>query len=82
MRAKLPHTSGYVDRDGLKLHYDVYGQGEHTIFFVPTWTFVHSRIWKAQVPYFSEYFRCITMDPRGNGKSDTPDSAAQFQLRD
>ena len=82
MRAKLPHTSGYVDRDGVKLHYEIYGQGEHTIFFVPTWTFVHSRIWKAQVPYFSEQFRCIAMDPRGNGKSDTPDSAAQFQLRD
>lgn len=82
MRAKLPHTSGYVDRDGVNLHYEIYGQGEHTIFFVPTWTFVHSRIWKAQVPYFSEHFRCITMDPRGNGKSDTPESAAQFQLRD
>ncbi|MGB3315272.1 MAG: alpha/beta fold hydrolase [Albidovulum sp.] len=82
MRAKLPHTSGYVDRDGVKLYFEVYGKGDHTIFFVPTWSLVHSRIWKAQVPYFSEHFRCITLDPRGNGKSDTPDRASQFQLKD
>lgn len=82
MRAKLPHTEGSIDREGVKLHYEVYGDGPHTIFFTPTWTFVHSRIWKAQVPYFSEHFRCITMDPRGNGKSDTPVEAAQYRLRD
>ncbi len=82
MRAKLPHTTGYVDRDGVKLHYEIYGMGDHTIFFVPTWTLVHSRIWKAQVPYFSEYFRCITLDPRGNGKSDTPENPFSYQMKD
>jgi hypothetical protein len=27
------------------------------------------RIYKAQLPYFSERFRCITFDGRGDGKS-------------
>lgn len=72
MRAALPHTEGFVDREGIKLHYEIYGQGEHTILFIPTWSFTHSRGYKAQIPYFADHFRCITWDPRGNGKSDRP----------
>lgn len=78
MRAKLPHTTGYVDRDGVKLHYEIFGQGEHTIIFVPTWALIHSRTYKAQVPYFAERFRVITMDPRGNGKSDRPETLEAY----
>ncbi len=82
MRAKFPHTEGKLDRDGIKLHYEIYGYGEHTILFVPTWTFVHSRCFKAQIPYFSEHFRCITWDPRGNGKSDRPTNPQAHRLVD
>lgn len=81
MRAKLPTTEGTVDRDGIKIHYETYGAGDHTILFVPTWSFVHSRAYKAQIPYFSEQFRCIAYDPRGNGKSDRPRDPAAHQLK-
>src|SRR5262249_29148888 len=80
MRAKLPVEEGIVERDGVKLHYEVYGQGAETIVFVPPWSIVHSRIYKAQLPYFSERFRCITYDGRGNGKSDRPDDVAAYSL--
>ncbi|WP_108861486.1 alpha/beta fold hydrolase [Ruegeria sp. Alg231-54] len=80
MRAKLLHTEGNIDRDGVKLHYEVYGQGEHTIVFVPTWAIIHSRVWKAQIPYFSEHFRVIAFDPRGNGKSDRPLDPEDYAL--
>jgi len=50
MRAKLPNLEGSVERNGLKLHYEVYGEGPDTILFVPTWLLVHSRIYKAQIP--------------------------------
>ncbi len=73
MRAMLPHTQGAVDRDGLNLHYEVYGSGAQTIVFAPTWALVHSRVWKAQIPYFAEHFRVVAYDPRGNGKSGRPD---------
>ena len=33
---------------------------------------MHSRVWKAQIPYFARHFRVICFDPRGNGRSDRP----------
>ena len=80
MRAALPHTEGTVDRDGVNLHYEIYGKGEHTIVFVPTWAIIHSRCYKAQVPYFAEHFRVITYDPRGNGKSDRPEDVEAYSV--
>ena len=72
MRAKLPAEDGFVERDGVRIHYEIYGDGAQTMVFIPPWAIVHSRIYKAQLPYFSERFRCITWDGRGNGKSDRP----------
>ncbi|MBK0328495.1 alpha/beta fold hydrolase [Rhodobacteraceae bacterium F11138] len=80
MRAMLPHTEGRVDRNGIGLHYEIYGEGPHTIVFVPTWAIIHSRCWKAQVPYFAERFRVVTYDPRGNGKSDRPDAVEDYAV--
>jgi pimeloyl-ACP methyl ester carboxylesterase/spore coat polysaccharide biosynthesis predicted glycosyltransferase SpsG len=80
MRAKLPHTEGFVDRGGVKIHYEIYGEGEHTILFVPAWAIVHSRMYKAQIPYFSDRFRVICYDPRGNGRSDRPAADAAYSL--
>jgi len=78
MRAKLPNEEGFVERDGVKLFYEVYGDGPETMVFIPPWCIVHSRIYKAQLPYFSERFRCITYDCRGNGKSDRPADPAAY----
>ena len=78
MRAKLPHTEGKISRDGVDLHYEIYGHGAHTILFVPTWAIIHSRCWKAQIPYFSDHFRVIAFDPRGNGKSDRPSNREDY----
>jgi pimeloyl-ACP methyl ester carboxylesterase len=80
MRAKLPNKQGFVDREGVKLYYEVYGDGPETMVFVPPWSIVHSRIYKAQLPYFSERFRCVTYDGRGNGKSDRPVEVAAYSL--
>lgn len=80
MRAKLPNEEGFVERNGVKLYYEIYGVGTETMFFVPPWCIVHSRVYKAQLPYFSERFRCITFDGRGNGKSGRPTDAAVYSL--
>ncbi len=78
MRAKLPNTTLNLDRDGVSLHCEIFGDGPETILFLPTWMFIHSRGYKAQIPYFSDHFRCITWDPRGNGKSDRPTDPSLF----
>ena len=44
----------------MRVFWESYGQGEQTILFLPTWTLVHSRVWKAQIPYFARHFRVIT----------------------
>jgi pimeloyl-ACP methyl ester carboxylesterase/predicted glycosyltransferase len=80
MRAKLPDGQGFVEREGVKISYEIYGQGPQTMVFLPPWSIVHSRIYKAQLPYFSERFRCIAYDARGNGKSDRPQDAAAYSL--
>lgn len=80
MRAKLPRAEGHVDRDGVRLHYEVFGDGPRTMLFVPAWAIVHSRIYKAQIPYFSDRFRVIAYDPRGNGKSDRPLDPKDYSL--
>lgn len=80
MRAKLPTTEGFVEREGVKLFFEIYGDGPETLFFPPPWAIVHSRVFKAQLPYFSERYRCITYDPRGNGKSERPVDTAAYSL--
>lgn len=80
MRAKLPEKEELFTRDGVKLHFEIYGHGAETMVFIPPWSIVHSRIYKAQLPYFSEHFRCITYDARGNGKSDRPEDVTAYTL--
>ena len=71
-RARYPDTEGYVERDGVRLFYEVYGQGDTTVFLMPTWSIIHSRFWKMQIPYLARRFRVVVSDGRGNGKSDRP----------
>jgi pimeloyl-ACP methyl ester carboxylesterase/predicted glycosyltransferase len=77
-RARYPDEEGYVERDGVRIFYEVYGDGEPTILLLPTWTIIHSRHWKAQIPYLARHFRVVTFDGRGNGKSDRPDGIAPY----
>jgi pimeloyl-ACP methyl ester carboxylesterase/predicted glycosyltransferase len=80
MRAKPADETGTVVRDGVRLHYEVYGSGQQTMLFIPPWSIVHSRVYKAQLPYFSGRFRCVAYDARGNGKSDRPDEVHAYSL--
>jgi len=71
-RARYPDSEGFVERGGQRLFYEVYGEGEQTIFLLPTWSMFHSRHWKMQIPYLARHFRVLTMDGVGNGHSDRP----------
>jgi pimeloyl-ACP methyl ester carboxylesterase/predicted glycosyltransferase len=69
-RARYPDQEGFVERDGQRLFYELYGEGEETIFLLPTWSLIHSRHWKMQIAYFARHFRVLVMDGLGCGRSD------------
>jgi pimeloyl-ACP methyl ester carboxylesterase len=77
-RACYPDSEGFVERDGVGVFYEVYGEGEPTVLLLPTWSIIHSRFWKAQIPYLARHCRVITFDGRGNGRSDRPAGAAAY----
>lgn len=72
MRARLPDSQGTTTRDGVRLHWEVYGEGDPTVFLLPTWSIVHSRHWKLQIADLARHCRVLVMDGRGNGLSDRP----------
>jgi hypothetical protein len=51
-----------VERDGVRVFYEVYGEGETTALLLPTWSIVHSRCWKFQIPCLARHCRVITFD--------------------
>ena len=80
-RARYPEESGYIERDGVRIFYEVYGSGEPTLLLLPSWALIHSRHWKMQIPYLARHFRVVTFDGRGNGGSDRPRGAEAYAIR-
>jgi pimeloyl-ACP methyl ester carboxylesterase/predicted glycosyltransferase len=81
-RARYPDEEGYVERDGVRVFYEAYGSGDPTVLLLPTWSIIHSRHWKAQIPYLARYARVVTFDGRGNGRSDRPTAVDAYAERE
>ncbi len=78
-RARYPDQSGYITRRGVRVFWERCGDGEPTLLFLPPWSVVHSRCWKAQIPYFARHFRTLAFDGRGNGRSDRPGAPEAYE---
>jgi hypothetical protein len=82
IRARYPDQEGFVERGDVRIFYEVFGTGEPTVLLLPTWSIIHSRLWKAQVPYLARHCPVITFDGRGNGQSSRPESAYAYSDRE
>jgi pimeloyl-ACP methyl ester carboxylesterase/predicted glycosyltransferase len=80
--ARVPDQQGFVERDGVRVHWEAHGDGPTAILLMPTWSIIHSRHWKAQVPYLARHFRVVAYDGRGNGLSDRPREPSAYAERE
>ncbi len=76
----VPVRDGFVERDGVRTYFAVWGESGPTIVFAPLYQIVHMQLLKATVPYLSRHFQVVTMDLRGNGRSDRPEDPAAYSL--
>jgi pimeloyl-ACP methyl ester carboxylesterase/predicted glycosyltransferase len=81
-RARYPDREGYVERDGVRVFWELYGEREPTVLLLPTWSIIHSRHWKMQIPYLARHCRMLTFDGRGNGRSDRPQEPEAYDERE
>lgn len=66
----------YAVNDGIRLYYEVRGDG-------PAMLFLHEyagdhRSWEAQIEHFAHSYRCITVSARGYPPSDEPDDPQAY----
>ncbi len=80
MRAHQPDLEGWLDRDGVAVHWEVHGTGSPTILLLPTWSIVPSLHWKFQVPWLAREHRVVTFDGRGSGRSDRPQGPEHYTV--
>ena len=73
-RARYPDADGFLERDGTRVFWESYGDGDPVVVLFPSWMIVNSRLWKMQIPFLARHHRVVTWDPRGNGRSDRPTS--------
>ena len=69
----------YVNRDGVRLYYQIRGKGEPTLLFVHGWL-TNADIWRYQVAKFSDQYQTLVIDLRGFGRSDNPEVEYTFDL--
>ena len=65
-----------IDRDGIKLHYEVHGIG-------PALILTHgysstSAMWNGQIDALSKHHKLVLWDMRGHGRSDYPDDPSAY----
>ncbi len=59
-----------IEADGLKINYDVQGEGE-PLLLIP-YTSADHACYAFQLPAYTEHFSCIAIDLPGSGESDKP----------
>ena len=65
--------SATLVRDGLRIHYDVVGDGDVSALFAHGLTGTGAADWRRLLPELTPHYRCVVPDLRGHGRSDYRD---------
>lgn len=68
----------YVEANGLRMYYEVYGEGEPLLL-------IHggtatSQSWASHLPALTEHFRVFAPDSRGHGRTDNPTGELDYRV--
>jgi pimeloyl-ACP methyl ester carboxylesterase len=69
---------GYVDSNGVKIHYVTMGSGEPCILIHGFPDFWYT--WRAQMPELAKHFQVVAIDQRGYNLSDKPEGVENYKL--
>lgn len=71
-------TDGYVDSDGVKLHYVTAGEGPLVVMIhgFPDYWYT----WRNQMPALAKHFQVVAYDQRGYNKSDKPEGVDNYKV--
>jgi pimeloyl-ACP methyl ester carboxylesterase len=87
MKAREPDRTGTVERDGVRIAWQVYGDDltpsdRPAVLLLPPWCIVTAEAWKLQVAFLARRTRVVTFDPRGNGRSDRPEREEAYRRKE
>jgi pimeloyl-ACP methyl ester carboxylesterase len=75
---ELGGEDGFVDSDGVKIHYVTMGKGPLVVLthgFPDFWY-----TWREQMPELAKHFQVVAIDMRGFNKSDQPEGVENYKL--
>ena len=73
-----PLQEGFVDSQGVKIHYVTRGTGRLLVLIhgFPDYWYT----WRKQIPELSQHFQVVAIDQRGYNKSDKPVGVANYEM--
>ncbi|MBE9112442.1 alpha/beta fold hydrolase [Nodosilinea sp. LEGE 07298] len=78
MTAAVSPQHGFLDTNGVRLHYVSQGQGPLMLFLHGFPEFWYS--WRHQLDYFAAHYTCVALDLRGYNDSDKPEGLEAYRL--
>src|SRR6185312_1513794 len=66
----------YIDRDGVKLYYEVAGSGP--VVLLSHGYSASTRMWQGQIAPLKDAYTVVTWDMRGHAQSDSPDDPSRY----
>ena len=71
-------THGFVDSDGVKIHYVTQGEGPLVVMLHGFPDFWYT--WRKQIPAIAQDYQVVAIDLRGYNKSDQPEGVEQYAM--